>query len=140
MLKNLIDYKEARVDSGSRLYARAMGVFTRVSLQMEAFFQGHDLLLTPVLRDPPYRLGWHDPSGDFDTILQRVLEVLCHTPLQNATGMPAMSVPLHWTGNGLPVGSHFSAWRGGESTLLELAYELEHARPWNDRRPPLRAV
>jgi amidase len=46
-----------------------------------------------------------------------------------------MSVPLHWTKDGLPVGSQFAAWRGGEATLLALAYELEAAQPWGKRRP-----
>jgi amidase len=62
-----------------------------------------------------------------------------YTPLQNVAGAPAMSVPLAWTGSGLPIGAHFSAPKGAERRLLELAYELEQARPWTSRRPPVNA-
>lgn len=116
---------------------RALDVFARVSAKMEALFRDYDLMLSPVLRVPPFSLGYHDPSGSFDTILERFLDAVAYTPLQNATGMPGMSVPLHWTTDGLPVGIQFSAWRGGDRTLLELAYELEQARPWHRRTPPV---
>lgn len=115
----------------------AFDVFTRASARLEALFQDFDVMLSPVLRLPPYRLGYHDPCLDFDTLLGRVVDAVAYTPLQNATGTPGMSVPLHWTADGLPVGSHFSAWRGGEKTLLQLAYELEEARPWSQRVPPI---
>ncbi|MGH9802337.1 MAG: amidase, partial [Blastocatellia bacterium] len=58
-----------------------------------------------------------------------------YTPLHNACGTPAMSVPLYWTKENLPIGSQFAAWRGGEATLLQLAYELEAARPWAKKHP-----
>ena len=116
---------------------RAMDVFTRANQQMRALFDGYDVMLSPVFRVPPFLLGYHDPTGDFDTILERVLDAVAYTPLQNATGMPGMSVPLHWTAEELPVGVQFSAWRGEERTLLELAYELEEARPWSQRTPPI---
>jgi amidase len=58
-------------------------------------------------------------------------------PLFNITGQPAMSVPLHWTGDGLPVGVHFAASCGDEFTLFELAAQLERAAPWAQRRPPV---
>ena len=116
---------------------QAVDVFTRVGTQMEAFFHDYDVMLSPVLRVPPFLIGHHDPAGDFDTIMERVLDAVAYTPLQNAAGMPGMSVPLHWTADGLPVGVQFSAWRGAEAMLLALAYELETARPWFDRRPPV---
>ena len=62
------------------------------------------------------------------------------TPVQNASGQPAMSVPLHWSTTGLPIGSHFAARAGAERTLLELAYQLEDARPWSARLPPVSAA
>jgi amidase len=116
---------------------RAIKVFTEVGAAVEKLFKTYDALLSPVMRLPPYKIGWHAPTLDFDTLLTRFLDEVGYTPLHNAVGTPAMSVPLHWTRDGLPVGSQFSARRGGEATLLGLAYELEEARPWAKRRPPV---
>ena len=116
---------------------RATKVFGEVSATIEKLFQSSDVILSPVMTNPPYKIGWHDPRVEFKTLYQRILDDVGYTPLHNACGTPAMSVPLHWTPDGLPVGSQFAAWRGGESTLLQLAYELEAARPWARRRPPV---
>ena len=70
---------------------------------------------------------------------ERVINYVGYTPLQNVAGAPAMSVPLSWSPAGLPIGAHFSAAKGQERTLLELAYELELARPWAGRKPPVNA-
>lgn len=127
----------ARTRGREACLLRALDVFTRVGAQMETLFRRYDVMLSPVLRVPPFPIGYHDPSGDFDVIMERVLDAVAYTPLQNATGMPGMSVPLHWTADGLPVGVQFSAWRGAEAMLLALAYELEGARPWFRRTPPV---
>jgi len=116
---------------------RAIKVFTEASAAVEKLFKTYDVILSPVLRVPPYKIGWHSPTLDFNTLLERLLDELGYTPLHNAVGTPAMSVPLHWTRDGLPVGSQFAAWRGGEARLLGLAYELEEARPWAKKRPPV---
>jgi amidase len=92
------------------------------------------------MRVPPYKIGWHAPTLDFNMLLDRVVDEVGYTPLHNAVGTPAMSVPLYWTPDGLPVGAQFAAWRGGEATLLGLAYELEEAQPWSKRRPPVFAA
>lgn len=116
---------------------RATKVFGEVTGTIEKVFQSTDVILSPVMTTPPYKIGWHDPRLEFNTLYQRVIDDVGYTPLHNACGTTAMSVPLHWTADGLPVGSQFAAWRGGESALLQLAYELETARPWARRRPPV---
>src|SRR5215813_11174502 len=119
---------------------RAIKVFTEASAAVEKLFKTYDAILSPVMRVPPYKIGWHSPTLDFNTLLARLLDELGYTPLHNAVGTPAMSVPLYWTRDGLPIGSQFAAWRGGEATLLGLAYELEEARPWAKKRPPVFAA
>ena len=76
----------------------------------------------------------------FDDLLERVATYSSYTPPHNAAGTPAMSVPLGMSPSGLPIGSQLAARRGDERTLLELAYELEQARPWADRWPPHSAL
>ena len=114
---------------------RAVKNFVDTSARMEKMFQTYDVILSPVMRLPPYPLGDHAPTVEFKTLLPRVLDVVGYTPLHNAVGSTAMSVPLEWTSDGLPIGSQFAAWRGGETTLLPLAYELEAAHPWAGKHP-----
>jgi amidase len=116
---------------------RATKAFGEVTATVERVFQSYDVVLSPVMTNPPFKIGWHDPRVEFKTLMQRILDDVGYTPLHNACGTTAMSVPLYWTPDGLPIGSQFAAWRGGESTLLQLAYELEAARPWAKRRPPV---
>ena len=59
------------------------------------------------------------------------------TRIQNLTGQPAMSVPLYWNNNDVPIGVQFAAPFGDEATLFRLATQLEQARPWSDRKPPI---
>ncbi|VFN02179.1 MAG: amidase [Candidatus Kentron sp. G] len=76
-------------------------------------------------------------NPDLDDYYDRCLmDELPFTPLFNEAGAPAMSVPLHWTDDGLPVGVHFGARFGDEATLLRIGAQLEQARPWIQRRPP----
>ena len=121
----------------SECLQRATKVFGHVTATIEKSFQSADVILSPVMTTPPYKIGWHDPRVEFKTLYQRVVDDVGYTPLHNACGTTAMSVPLYWTPDGLPVGSQFAAWRGGETMLLQLAYELEAARPWAGRRPPV---
>ena len=71
---------------------------------------------------------------------KKVFDFIPYTPLFNVTGQPAMSVPLYWNEAPLPIGSHFVGRFGDEATLFRLAAQLERARPWNERRPPICAV
>ena len=87
-------------------------------------------MLTPTVAHGTPELGWLDPAQGFAIVMGRLLEWVAYTPVQNATGAPAISLPLATTAAGLPQGMMLAAARGGEAMLLELAYELEEARPW----------
>jgi amidase len=90
----------------------------------------YDVILTPTLAEATPRIGHLDPMADYSQIIDRLIEWVAFTPLQNATGEPAISLPLGVSTAGLPVGMMFAAGLGDEATLLRLAYELEEAQPW----------
>lgn len=90
----------------------------------------YDVVLTPTLADVPPRVGHLDPTAPYEQIIARLIEWVAFTPLQNATGEPAISLPLGQSQSGLPVGMMFAAGVGEEACLLELAFELEQAQPW----------
>ena len=106
----------------------------------EWYASGFDLLLTPTLAEPPPMLGEmrSDPDNPLQPIL-RAAGVAPFTPLFNATGQPAVSVPLHWSDDGLPIGIQLAAAYGREDVLIRVSAQLEEARPWKDHRPPLHA-
>jgi amidase len=97
-----------------------------------------DLLLTPTIAEPPPPLGElvttrEDPSAGWE----RLMEVIQFTPPYNATGQPAISLPLHWNAASLPIGTQLVAGFGREDLLIQISSQLEQARPWKDRRPPI---
>lgn len=94
------------------------------------FFRDHDALLTPTLAGETPRIGHLDPTADYQQIIDRLVDWVAFTPLQNATGDPAISLPLGESAAGTPVGMMLAAGIGQEARLLELAYELEEASPW----------
>ncbi|CAN5596961.1 amidase [soil metagenome] len=102
----------------------------RSSVVSAAWYADYDISLSPVLATETPRVGHLDPTQDYDTILGRLLEWVAFTPLQNATGDPAVSLPLATTAAGLPQGMMFGAAAGHEAALLELASELEEAQPF----------
>jgi amidase len=118
-------------------YVEAVAAAHAAGRKMAEFLTSYDVILSTTLAGPPPKLGHFDQDGDVQTFTERVTEYLSVTPLHNATGTPAMSVPLHWTADGLPVGVHFAGRYGEEATLLALAAELETAQPWFDRVPEL---
>jgi amidase len=101
-----------------------------------ALWSEYDLLLTPTLALPPVPLGWEtepdDPWEQFD----RAAAFTPFTAVFNVTGQPAVSVPLHWTDGGLPIGVQLVGPPLGEALLLRVSSQLEAARPWAGRRPP----
>lgn len=139
-------------------YARAIRYLQLVSRSIGHFFEDYDVLLTPVLNQPPVKVGelamppsqqamvktiarlgakWVlDAMGIIKPLAAETFEFMPWTPVFNVTGQPAMSVPLHWNEAGLPIGMHFVGHWGDEATLFRLAGQLEEARPWKDKIPP----
>jgi amidase len=118
-------------------YARSILVLHRTGRAVGRFFTRYDLLLTPTMCQPPYPLGVQDMmTDDLEAFAAALHSSIAFTSLFNASGNPAMSVPLHWSEAGLPIGVQFAAPFGDEATLFRLAAQLEAARPWADRRPP----
>jgi amidase len=107
---------------------------------MARFLMDHHVWLTPTLGEPPVPLGTFDspPENPLQGFF-RTWEFVPFTPVCNCTGQPAMSVPLFWNAEGLPVGTHFVGRFGDEAALFRLAAQIEEARPWADRRPPVSA-
>lgn len=138
-------------------YARAIRYLQTVSREVGRFFEKYDVLLTPVLNQPPVVIGALQPSaseqsqlkliartgatwilnalGTIKPLAAQIYEYIPWTPVFNVTGQPAMSVPLHWNDAGLPIGMHFVGKWGDEATLFRLAGQLEKAKPWFDRGP-----
>ncbi len=124
--------------AGPAALARAVSTLKTTQRAYEGMFPGIDVLLTPVLAKPPAPIGEFAPTLPFDNFL-KLLDYVAYTPLINAAGATAMSLPLSWSSSGLPIGAHFCAKAGDEQTLLELAFEMEQTRPWKDRKAPTRA-
>lgn len=125
------------------------------------FFETVDVLMTPTMAEPPFKIGAHQPPASERTLLRvlgrlragtalrllgaldkaagKIFDVIPYTPLFNVTGQPAMSVPLYWNSSNLPIGVQVAGRYGDEATLFQLAGQLEEARPWSGRRPPISA-
>jgi amidase len=96
----------------------------------DKFYRDYDVLLTPTVADEIPKVGHLDPTADYQQIIDRLTDWVAFTPLQNATGEPAISLPLAQSAAGIPVGMMFGAPFAHERRLLELSYELEAAKPW----------
>ncbi|TFG92835.1 MAG: amidase [Syntrophobacterales bacterium] len=140
-------------------FVKQMREWGMASRAMGRFHEKYDLYLTPTIASPPVSIGELQPkpaeralltvvnsmglgkllklSGIVDTLAVESLSKTPFTQLANFTGQPAMSVPLHWTEEGLPCGVHFMGRFGDEATLFRLAAQLEQAQPWFDKRPPV---
>jgi amidase/6-aminohexanoate-cyclic-dimer hydrolase len=122
-------------------YPAAMQAIHLHGRRMARFHETWDVLLSPTLAQPPVKLGpMHMNNPDVDQHMQALLAFSPFTSPFNASGQPSMSVPLHWTAQGLPVGVMFTGRFGDEATLFRLAGQLEAAQPWRDRRPPAPAA
>jgi amidase len=138
-------------------YADAVRLLQRHARRVGAFFEEYPVLVTPTVASPPFPHRALQPTagerqqlaalglfssgrlvravGALERAATKVFDWMAYTPLANATGQPAMSVPLAWSGDGLPIGVHFMGRYGDEATLFRLAGQLEAAAPWNHRRP-----
>jgi len=131
----------------------------RAARRIGQFFETCDVLLTPTIAQPPVRTGeLQPPSGEKRTLgilgrlgagrtlrklgalekaAEKIFDFIPYTAMFNVTGQPAMSVPLYWNSESLPIGVQIVARYADEATLFNLAGQLEEARPWRDRRPPV---
>lgn len=109
----------------------------RMAREVAPFFDRFDAWLTPTTTQPPQRNGWFDfdPANPRQST-QRIGDIPKFTSIANLTGQPAISLPMHWTGENLPVGVQVIARYGDEATLLRLSAQLEADAPWKHRIPP----
>jgi amidase len=120
-------------------YGQAVARLNTVGRRIASYWQEVDVVLTPTLALTPVPIGWQEEvEGAFEQ-LRRSMALTPFTAVANLTGLPAMSLPLHWTAGeeSLPVGVQAIGPPAGEAVLLRLAAQVEAARPWTKRRPPL---
>ncbi len=121
-------------------FASTKFLINQATRTVARFLTTYDVILTPTLGAPPPELGYFDTVKlSYDELLARHREFIQFTWLHNVTGRPAMSVPLHWDDEGLPIGVQFAGRYADEATLFRLAGQLEQARPWRKRIPEMAA-
>ena len=122
-------------------YLQAVEAVHAYGREVAAFFETVDVLVTPTMAEPPARIGRfaHDRADYLDYRMgpDGVFAYSPYTAAFNATGQPAASVPLAWSAEGLPIGVHLAARFGADLELMTLCADLERARPWAHRRPPI---
>jgi amidase len=118
-------------------YAAALAAAYAFRREVQQWWaDGWDLLLTPTLGEPPPRLEeFADVPGDPSSPMRRASAFVPFTPAFNMSGQPAISLPLHWNAEGLPIGVQLVAAYGREDVLVRIASQLEVAHPWADRHP-----
>lgn len=112
----------------------------RVSRTVGEFFTEYDVILSPTIAQLPWEIGKlnaNDPNLDAEQWTERMMGYAPFTNLFNTTGQPAISLPLGWSSEGLPIGMQFAGRFADESTLFQLAFQLEEAQPWKNKRPKL---
>jgi amidase len=131
-------YRQAGRDLSAVAYLQSRSWLSMWARRMADWWSGHDLLLTPTVGGRPPELGWFTAAGPEQEGL-RVVSFIPYTAQFNMTGQPAISLPLHQTPEGLPVGVQLVAPYGREDMLVRIASQLEQAAPWSDRHPPTHA-
>jgi amidase len=133
----LASARNAQKATATDYVAAQLGAF-QISRALATFFASCDVLLCPTLCSPPLRIGELDTmSKDLSHIAPILRRYMPATAMFNMSGQPAMSMPLAWNAAGLPLGMMFSARFGEEATLFRLAAQLEQARPWKGKLPPV---
>ena len=130
-----IAYRRAGQALGAVAYLNSRHWLGAWARRMAHWWTRHDLLLTPTLGAPPPELGWFTAAGP-EHEGRRIASFIPYTAQFNMTGQPAVSLPLHWTPEGLPVGVQLVAAYGREDLLIQVASQLEQAAPWASRHPP----
>ncbi len=128
-LAKAYDQRPAALDDARGAFAAAARIYSDA-------VGAYDVVLTPTLAVAPFALGHLSPLLDREALIARTEQAVGYTPIHNIAGLPAMSVPLHVSAGGLPIGIQFAARFGDEATLLSLAYELESARPFQRKLAP----
>jgi amidase len=131
-------HRRAGRETGAVAYLQARSRIALWVRRMAAWWTSHDLLLTPTVGAPPPQLGWFTEAGAEEEG-NRIANFIQYTAQFNLTGQPAISLPLHWTEDGLPIGVQLVAAYGREDLLIRVASQLEQAAPWSDRHPPIHA-
>jgi amidase len=129
-------YRRAGRELSAAAYLQSRAWIGMWARRMAAWWGEHDLLLTPTLGAPPPPLGWFTADGQ-EKEGARIAGFIPYTAQFNLTGQPAVSLPLHWTPGGLPVGVQLVAAYGREDILVRVASQLEQAAPWSQRHPEL---
>lgn len=130
---------QAARQSSTLDYARAVRGIHAVGRAIARFLEEFDLILTPTMATPPEKLGVAALNNpDQGQLIRSALSSCGYTQVFNASGHPAISLPLAWNEAGLPIGIQFVAPMGDEARLIRLAGQLEKAQPWAQRRPPER--
>ncbi|TNE88140.1 MAG: amidase [Deltaproteobacteria bacterium] len=114
---------------------RAMGLLGHIDEVMRGYLAEVDVAVCPTILGPRPHLGHLAPHLPFEVIMERTEALAGFTAVHNPAGAPAMTLPLHWTDDGLPVGVMFAAAHGADARLFRLAYQLEQAAPWASRWP-----
>jgi amidase len=127
---------DAAADTGAVEYVAATAQLRRLARKIVAALDAYDLVLTPTLAQPPPRVGdiWIEDAWES---FRRAGQFTAFTQMANVTGLPAVSLPLHWSEDGLPIGSQLIGRAADEETLIRISAQLEAARPWRARRPPV---
>lgn len=129
-------FLQSALETSSSAYAAAVSRLQLKARRITSFWSSYDLLLTPTLALPPAPVGWETEPDDPWQQFERAARFTPFTAAFNVTGQPAMSLPLHWSEDGLPIGVQLVGPPLGDALLLRVAAQLETARPWADRRPP----